>query len=102
MVHPGREGLMSRTSVAFSLFLAALVGFATSAHAQYNAPTNQYDMQRGQGGGYDLPASQNTPQSQDIPQQPLDIPQRPLDIPQQPQQPLDTPYQIDRGCPSCR
>lgn len=93
---------MSRTFAAFSLFLAASVGFAAPARAQYNAPGNQYDMQRGQGGGYDLPASQNTPQSQDIPQQPLlDIPS-PQDIPQQPERPLDTPYQIDRGCPSCR
>ena len=81
---------MSRIFVALSLFLAASVGFATPARAQYNAPGNQYDMQRGPGGGYDLPASQNAPQ--DIPQQPL------LDTPS----PQDIPYQIDRGCPSCR
>jgi hypothetical protein len=42
---------MSRTFVALSLFLAASVGFAAPARAQYNAPGNQYDLQRGQGGG---------------------------------------------------
>ena len=42
---------MSRIFVALSLFLAASVGFATPARAQYNAPGNQYDMQRGPGGG---------------------------------------------------
>ena len=94
---------MSRTFVALSLFLAASVGFAAPARAQYNAPGNQYDLQRGQGGGYNLPAPQDTPQPLvDTPQQPLlDIPS-PQDIPQQPQQPLDTPYRIDQGCPSCR
>ena len=56
---------------------------------------NQYDPQRGQGGGYDLPARPDTAQ-------PQDVPQRPLDIPEQRQQPLDTPYRIDQGCPSCR
>ena len=76
---------MSRTFVALSLFLAASVGFAAPARAQYNAPGNQYDLQRGQGGGYDLPAPQDTAQPQDIPLQPL-----------------DTPYRIDQGCPSCR
>jgi hypothetical protein len=86
---------MSRTFVALSLFLAASVGFAAPARAQYNAPGNQYDLQRGQGGGYDLPAPQDTPQPL------LDIPS-PQDIPQQPQQPLDTPYRIDQGCPTCR
>jgi hypothetical protein len=88
--------------VTLSLFLAASVGFAAPARAQYNAPNNQYDMQRGQGGGYELPAPQDTRQPLvDTPQQPLDIPS-PQDVPEQRQQPLDTPYRIDQGCPSCR
>jgi hypothetical protein len=92
---------MSRTYVVLSLVLAASVGFAAPARPQYNAPGNQYDLSRGPGGGYELPASQGTVQPQDIPQQPLDIP-RPQDIPLQPEQPLDRPYRIDQACPSCR
>jgi hypothetical protein len=82
---------MSRTWVVLSLFLAASVGFAAPARAQYNAPGNQYDLQR-------VPP-QDAAQPQDIPQQPLDIPQQILDTPQQP---LDRPYRIDQACPSCR
>jgi hypothetical protein len=90
---------MSRSFVALSLFLAASVGFAAPARAQYNAPTNQYDLQRGPGGGYDLPAPappdtpqfENTLQLQDNPARLERLDQR-----------LDRPYQIDQGCPSCR
>jgi hypothetical protein len=58
------ERLMSRTFVTVSLFLAASVGFATPARAQYNAPTNQCDLQRGQGGyGLARLALQDTPRS---------------------------------------
>jgi hypothetical protein len=64
---PQGGGADARTFVALSLFLAAWVGFAAPARAQYNAPGNQYDLQRGQGGGYDLPAPQDTAQPQDIP-----------------------------------
>jgi hypothetical protein len=90
---------MSRTFVALSLFLAASVGFAAPARAQYNDPKNQYNdpknqynLQRQQGGGFVLPAPapQDTPQPQEAPQ-PQETPQR-----------LDIPYQIDQGCPSCR
>jgi hypothetical protein len=83
---------MSRTFVALSLFLAASVGFAAPARAQYNDPKNQYNLQRQQGGGFVLPAPapQDTPQPQEAPQ-PQETPQRP-----------DIPYQIDQGCPSCR
>jgi hypothetical protein len=90
---------MSRTSGALSLFLAASLGFAASARAQYNDPNNQFNLQRQQGGGYVLPAPapQDTPMPQDL-SQPLDTSQPQL----APQQPLDRPYQIDQGCPSCR
>jgi hypothetical protein len=90
---------MSRTFVVLSLFLAVLVGFAAPARAQYNAPNNQFNLQRQQGGGYVLPAPapQDTPMPQDL-SQPLDTSQPQL----APQQPLDRPYQIDQGCPSCR
>ena len=82
---------MSRTFVALGLFFAASVGFATPAPAQYNAPYNQYDLQRGQGGyGLPRPAPQDSPQSLDI-----------LQRLERRDQPLDT-YRIDRGCPSCR
>jgi hypothetical protein len=89
---------MSRTFVALGLFFAASAGFATPAPAQYNAPNNQYDLQRGQGGyGLPRPAAQDTPQSLDILQQPPDILQRL----ERRDQPLNT-YRIDQGCPSCR
>jgi len=90
---------MSRTFVTLSLFLAASVGFAAPARAQYNAPTNQYNQQRDQGGGYVLPAPapQDTPEPQDL-SQPLSTPQPQL----VPQQPPGTPNRIDQGCPSCR
>ena len=91
---------MSQTFVALSLFLAASVGFAVPASAQYNNPNNQYNLQRQEGGGgYILPAPapSDTPMPQDL-TQPLNTTQPQL----APQQPLDTPYQIDQGCPSCR
>ena len=90
---------MSRTCVVLSLFLAASVGFAAPARAQYNDPNNQYNLQRQQGGGFVLPA----PAPQDTPE-PQDLSQRLNTIQPQlaPQQPLDTPYRIDQGCPSCR
>jgi hypothetical protein len=70
---------MSRTFVALSLFLAALVVFAAPARARYNTPNNEYDLHRGQGGGYELPARQHAPQPLvDTPQQPL------VDTPRQP------------------
>jgi hypothetical protein len=75
-VTPLDEELMSRTFVVLSLFLAALVGFAAPARAQYNAPNNQFNLQRQQGGGYVLPAPapQDTPMPQDL-AQPLDTSQ---------------------------
>jgi hypothetical protein len=48
---------MSRTLSAL-LLLAALVGFAAPARAQYNGPDNQYNLPRQEGGGYLLPAPQ--------------------------------------------
>jgi hypothetical protein len=59
---------MSRTFVALSLFLAASVGFAAPARAQYNGPNNQYNLQRQEGAGLLLPAPQPTPQPQPAPQ----------------------------------
>ena len=90
---------MSRIFVALNLFLAAAVGFAAPARAQYNAPDNQYDLQRQQGGGYarQAPAPQDTPQFENTLQL-QDTPQRLERLDQR----LDTPYRIDRGCPSCR
>jgi hypothetical protein len=88
---------MSRTYVVL-LFLAVSLGSAVPARAQYNAPTNQYDLQRGQGGyGLPRPTLEDTPQPLDVLQQPPDILQRL----ERRDQPLDT-YRIDRGCPSCR
>jgi len=90
---------MSRTFVALSLFLAASIGFAAPARAQYNAPNNQYDLQRGPGGGYELPAPapQDTPQFENT----LQLQDNPARLERLDQR-LDRPYQIDQGCPSCR
>jgi hypothetical protein len=89
---------MSRAFVALSLFLAASIGFAAPARAQYNAPNNQYDLQRSQGGyGLPRPAAHDTPQFENTLQLQDNLPRlERLD------QRLDKPYQIDQGCPSCR
>jgi hypothetical protein len=60
---------MSRTFVALSLFLAASVGSAAPARAQYNGPNNQYNLQRQEGGGLLLPTP-NPPPSRSPPPSP--------------------------------
>lgn len=94
---------MFRTVVAFCLFVATSAGFAAAARAQYNDPSNQYNLQRQEGGAFLLPAPQDSPQPQYAPKPQDNNPSQGYQINQGYQGGQQGGYQgLQSRCPSCR